>query len=343
MSQRALSIAPLSSQLPKGTASDFARFYRWGWVPLVAGTFVLCGLTLVVSDYLARTSGIEVSLEVRRLFAARAFFLGAVISAWSGFFVHRTRSRIERAREELLVERASLAEQRRRFEQTEGVAAILRVMAHEIRSPLHGVRLHAGVVRKALARGSLDVAAESVTELDGEIQRLAALVDEYVELGHADQVAVSLRRIDISEPVRDAVENHRAALERLGIAVKLELPPEELPVEAEPRRLAEIVHKLLRNAAEALQPGGEVVVRVGRTPNKDSATIEVEDSGPGFVDPSVAFRPFYSTKPEGTGLGLSIVHDVVRAHRGEVCAFNHERGGACVRIRLPLYEASCTA
>lgn len=344
MSPRALSIAPLSSQLPAGATSDFARFYRWGWLPLVGGTFAICGGALLVADLAIRTSGAAVSHELRLWSVAGAFLLSALITGWSGYFVHRARSRIEHAREDLLVERAALSEQRRRFEQAEGVAAILRVMAHEIRTPLHGIRLHASVIRKALTRGAADVAAESLTELDDEIQRLARLVDEYVERGGAAPVAIELQRIDVREPVREAVEAHRSGLHRVGIGVELELPSEAMSVEAEPRRLGEIVHRLLRNAAEAQQPGGRILVRVRRDPAKPrAATIEVEDCGPGFENPSVAFRPFYSTKPDGTGLGLSIVHDVVRAHRGEVCAFNHERGGACVRIRLPLIEESCSA
>lgn len=342
MSVNYVSIAPPSRRPTASESREFSRFYRWGWLPLAGGTFVLCVVAIVVWDVVARASGVEVTPELRTLFAARAFILSAVVAAWSGFFVHRTRRRIEQAREELLVERASLVDQRRRLEQTEGVAAILRVMAHEIRNPLNHVRLHAGVVRRAIDKGQLAAARECVEELDRETVRLAELVDEYMELGRADANTVDLQPIDVRAPIRAAVEAHRAALERNGISVVLDLPDDELRVEAEPKKLGEVVHKLLRNASEAMRDRGHIAVRVRRDEERTPvATIEITDTGPGFADPTAAFRPFYSTKPEGTGLGLSIVHDLVRAHRGEVCAFNTDSGGACVRIRLPLREDRC--
>ncbi len=332
-------VAPPSRRPPADRTAEFSRFYRWGWLPLAGGAFVLCVVAILGWDLVAHARGVALTDEARTLFGARAFALSAVVAAWSGFFVHRTRRRIEQAREALIVERVSLSEQRRRLEQTEGLAAILRVMAHEIRNPLNSVRLHAGVIRRAINRGQLEAASQSLEDLDAETVRIAELVDEYVELARADATSMELEPLDIRAPIRAAVETHRATIERDGIHVSLELPDQELRVEAEPKKLGEVVHKLLRNAAEALRDRGKIVVRVRRDEARTAmATIEICDSGPGFLDPSAAFRPFYSTKPEGTGLGLSIVHDLVRAHRGEVCAFNNETGGACVRIRLPLHE-----
>jgi len=330
---------PLSSR----DSREFGRFLRWGWVPVALGTFVICVVAIVVWDLVMRARGVDITDAVRWMFGVRAFVLSAVVAAWSGFLVHRTRRRIEAAREALLHERASLVEQRRRLEQTQGVAAVLRVMAHEIRNPLNGVRLHANVARRALARGVVDAAKESLDQLDAETVRLAELVDEYLELGHAEAPIVEVRPMDVAAAVRGAVEAHRRTLERHGIAVVLEVPDERLAIEGDAKKIAEIIHKLLRNSLEALREGGKVTVRVRREEALvPMAAIEVIDSGPGFADPRVAFRPFYSTKPEGTGLGLSIVHDLVRAHRGEVCAINSEGGGACVRVRLPLSEDRCS-
>jgi len=205
------------------------------------------------------------------------------------------------------------------------------------------VRLHANVARRALDRGSCDAVRESLAELDAETVRLAALVDEYIELGRAHAADFDARCIDIRGVVREVAEAHRLGLERLGIKLTVDLPDKEILVDGDAKKLAEILHKLVRNASEALRDGGAVKVRVRRDDaNVPRAVIEVIDSGPGFADPAIAFRPFYSTKPDGTGLGLSIVHDLVRAHRGEVRAVNCEGGGACVRVRLPLSEAPCS-
>lgn len=338
-----LSVVPASVRALSRGSRELSRFYRRGWLPLVVGTFALSVIAILVWDLFARARGVAVPSELRTMVGLQAFILSAVVAAWSGVFVHRTRVRIERERESLLHERAALAEQRRRLEQIEGVAAVLRVMAHEIRNPLNSVRLHANVARRALRRGAVQPVYDSLDALDAETIRLASLVDEYLELGNAEPTSLRARRIDLRAAVRGAVEVHRQHLEAAGIAVNLDLDDGELPIDADGKKIADIVHKLLRNASEALDKGGgAITVRVRREDRSvPMASVEVSDSGPGFADPSVAFRPFYSTKPLGTGLGLSIVHDLVRAHRGEVCALNRHEGGACVLVRLPLCEVPC--
>lgn len=312
--------------------SYFAWFSRWGWLPLAVGTLVVCSVTVIVWDTAARSRGLDVSLELRTWFATRAFVVSALAAVWGGFFVHQTRKRIEQTRESLL-------EQRRRLEQTEGVAAILRVMAHELRNPLSCVRLHSDLIRRALASGSTGAALESLAELEADATRLASLVDEYVDLGRASSHALALTPIDLREPLRAAVEAQQKELASRTIRVDLDLPDRPVMVDGETSKLEVVVHKLLRNAAEAVGDGGGVLVRlcVDRR-----ARLEVADSGPGFADPAIAFRPFYSTKSEHTGLGLSIVHDIVRAHRGDVSAFNRDEGGACVRVRIPIREEECS-
>jgi signal transduction histidine kinase len=49
-------------------------------------------------------------------------------------------------------------------------------------------------------------------------------------------------------------------------------------------------------------------------------------------DPSVIFRPFYTTKAEGTGVGLSLARQVVLAHGGEIAVAPAEGGGAVIRM-----------
>jgi signal transduction histidine kinase len=62
--------------------------------------------------------------------------------------------------------------------------------------------------------------------------------------------------------------------------------------------------------------------------------IVVRDNGPGVTlpDPSVIFRPFYTTKAEGTGVGLSLARQVVLAHGGEIAVTRADEGGAVIRM-----------
>jgi signal transduction histidine kinase len=234
----------------------------------------------------------------------------------------------------LLEERASFAERRRRLEQVRGLAAILRVVAHELRNPLSKIVVHTAAATRLVEAGRCAEARTELAELTGEARRLSTLVDEYLERGRADQVNLELRSIDLREPVRRAVTSNLATAAGGIATVRVRLPETPVVIHGDPDKLAELVNNLLVNAAEALHQGGAIDVELAE--DHEHAILTVRDGGPGFADPSAAFRPFYTTKPERTGLGLSIVHDVVRAHRGEVTAENQERGGAAVRVRVPL-------
>ncbi len=323
---------------------DFRRFYRWGWLPLFVGSVLMSGLVIAGWDLWLTWRGEDIGPKLRMVYALRAFVISVVVAAWAGFFVHRTRWRIEATREAMRAEHARLLEQRRRLEQTAGVAAILRVMAHELRNPLNGMVLHCRVLSRAVRalpdeqRAAL---AESVEVLDTETRRLGRLVDEYVAHGRAERVLLEPKPIDVRDAVREVAGLHRPVLDPRGIALRVETDDAPIVVDGDLEKIAQILHNLVRNAAEALKDHGTITIAAHR--DGKHAVLSVGDDGPGFADVQAVFRPFYTTKSEGTGLGLAIVRDLVRAHRGEVEATNVASSGACVRIRLPLRGEPCSA
>ena len=68
---------------------------------------------------------------------------------------------------------------------------------------------------------------------------------------------------------------------------------------------------------------------------KDVA-IMVTDSRPGLVNPSNAFVPFYTTKPQGTGMGLAITRSIVESHGGRIWATANQGVGATFHVTLPV-------
>ena len=107
----------------------------------------------------------------------------------------------------------------------------------------------------------------------------------------------------------------------------------------DPALLEQILLNLIKNAIEALPPGG----RVRLTPGSEQgmAFIVVADDGPG-LSPEVQaylFNPFTTTKgPGGTGLGLVVSRRLARALGGELAYVPSERGTAW-RVTLPLADA----
>jgi nitrogen fixation/metabolism regulation signal transduction histidine kinase len=117
-------------------------------------------------------------------------------------------------------------------------------------------------------------------------------------------------------------------------------------VEADPVRLRQVLHNLVKNALEAVadHPQGEVVVRtaVAESGECPLAEIQVLDNGAGFDEANLGqiFEPYVTTKARGTGLGLAIVKKIVEEHGGIIWAANRPEGGGCMTIRLPVCAAA---
>ena len=99
------------------------------------------------------------------------------------------------------------------------------------------------------------------------------------------------------------------------------------------------------NAVRHTPPGSHVRARVGR--DGADAVIAIEDDGPGVPDDlrEKVFERFVrgssAAGTEGLGLGLALVGEVARWHRGNVRAEDGSRGGALIRVSLPLAGAMC--
>ena len=116
-----------------------------------------------------------------------------------------------------------------------------------------------------------------------------------------------------------------------------------------------VLINLVRNAAEAvLQVDSDGTKSNGSRNSAENPSVEVswmvlghqliiaiEDTGPGLMNPTNAFVPFYTTKPAGSGIGLVLARQIAEAHGGSVDLQNraHKRG-CLVRITLPLQTAA---
>ncbi len=180
-------------------------------------------------------------------------------------------------------------------------------MAHEIRNPL-------GAIRGAL--DLLDPKDGWVRVIRDESDRINHLVEQVLDLARS---GAELRSI-IS--VRDLVD---ASLKSIALRnpsvmdrIRVEGDP-ELRVDAEPRRLHQVLVNLIENALKATDGMGKSEVRIiWREDPAGPLRIEVRDNGRGVPEDLTAriFEPFVSGFDQGTGLGLSISERIVREHGG---------------------------
>jgi nitrogen-specific signal transduction histidine kinase len=229
-------------------------------------------------------------------------------------------------------------------------------LAHEIRNPLAGMEVLAGLLGRRLADRPEEGAL--VADFTEQLRRLAETVTHSLEfvrpvdlrrerLDPAELVEAALERALARAPRPDAIERHYAA----------DLPP----VAADPQLVGAAVTNLILNACEAMgDSGGRLVlglcermaprptrvVRVGAdaadtaafAPLAREIVLSVSDTGPGIAPElrEKIFYPFFTTKQQGSGVGLAQVQKIAVGHGGSVALECGAAGGCTFRVHLPV-------
>lgn len=137
------------------------------------------------------------------------------------------------------------------------------------------------------------------------------------------------------------------------INVRLELESALSSIQADSNQMNQILLNLTRNAIEAIQDQGEILIRTrnvqldqefvathpGLIPGK-YIQLTFQDNGIGMDEHtrSHIFEPFFSTKFLGRGLGLPAIYGIVKNHQGDILVESEPEKGTCVQIFLPAAE-----
>ena len=226
--------------------------------------------------------------------------------------------------------------QREREIQVEKLTAMQTLtagLAHETRNPLNAAKLQLEVLQRRLARTDDDGHLLETAALVGhEIERVNKLLSEFLAFARPAQLAT--RRHDVADIVRGVVEREQALAHQHGAALEL-APGPAVYADVDAAKIFQVVMNLVRNAIEAVPPGGHVSVAV--TDGDGQARVRVKDDGPGIPEALQAriYEPFFTTKAEGTGMGMAIVHTLVRLHGGSIELASELGHGAEFTVTLP--------
>jgi nitrogen fixation/metabolism regulation signal transduction histidine kinase len=226
---------------------------------------------------------------------------------------------------------------------------VARRLAHEIKNPLTPIQLSAERLRHKYLERMQDKDRELLDRLTHtiiqQVETMKEMVNAFSSYARSPQMRVE--PVALNPLVREVIDLYR--YNRRGTRVEAALDDRLPPVEADPGRLRQVLHNLLKNAIEACegQPECVVLARTQVLEEHDTHYVElvVEDRGPGFAPEVIErlFEPYVTTKNRGTGLGLAIVKKIVEEHAGMVRAETRPEGGARVVIRLPAASPGAAA
>ncbi|MGZ6695474.1 MAG: SpoIIE family protein phosphatase [Solirubrobacteraceae bacterium] len=217
-------------------------------------------------------------------------------------------------------------------------------VSHEFRTPL---MLMLGPLSDALADAGGDPAAqhERIAIAHRGALRLLRLVNALLDFSRveAGRAAARFVRVDLARMVRDSAAVFRAAAERSGLELRVDIGEGDLSIDADPDMLEKILLNLLSNAYKFTFEGAiEVSARIdGR------AVVEVADTGVGIPasEQGRLFERFHQIhgtpgrSDEGSGIGLALVHELVALHGGRVSVRSRVGQGSVFRVELPRRQA----
>jgi two-component system sensor histidine kinase TctE len=202
--------------------------------------------------------------------------------------------------------------------------------AHQLKTPLAGLRTQAELAQREIDAGQHDPQAlkRSLQQIARSSQRAAHMVNQLLAMARAEDKEqaqrvqeVHLHRLAI-ETVRDFVP--RALEKRLDLGYEGPAREEAVPpLAGQPLLVREMIRNLVDNALQYTPAGGTVTVRVLVDPFGQVHVLQVEDSGPGIpkAEHELVFQPFYralGTEVDGSGLGLAIVREIAHRHGAQI-------------------------
>ncbi|HEY6081157.1 MAG TPA: protoglobin domain-containing protein, partial [Polyangiaceae bacterium] len=225
----------------------------------------------------------------------------------------------------------------RQNERLASIGTLAAGLAHEIRNPLNGAKLHVSFLERAIKRQSdPQEMLEATRVVSDEIGRLANLVTEFLDF--ARPKPPELRPTSLVRTMEHATTLVGAAARAANVELSCDLPTADVEFPADGAKVTQVLLNLLNNAVESTGAagGGAVVLRGRRGPRQ--VLIDVEDDGPGLANQDAPiFDAFYSTKDGGTGLGLAISHRIVTDHGGTIDV--HSRPGKTLfHVTFPLEQ-----
>ncbi|MFD6351289.1 sensor histidine kinase [Nocardia tengchongensis] len=226
------------------------------------------------------------------------------------------------------------------------IRAFVGDAAHELRTPITGVRSLAEAVLQQPTDTDPEDRQRMLLLLVRETRRAGRLVDDLLDLARID-AGLQLRREPVDLRALAATQLDRMRM--LHPDTEFHLTGNPVTVSADPERLTQILTNLLANACQAMHDQGSITVdiRSGATASEPVA-VTVTDTGPGIpaeareriFDRLVRLDSARDHRPDGSGLGLAIARGLARAHSGDlVClapeACGSEVTGAVFRLTLP--------
>jgi signal transduction histidine kinase len=215
------------------------------------------------------------------------------------------------------------------------IGELAAMIVHEVRNPLTtvlmGLTALQGVELPQRNQQYLALALE-----DGE--RLKRLLNEI--LLYAKQQVLQYSQIELNAFSAEILEVFHSMSDMAIYNIQLQSALPSAWITGDSDKLKQVLINLVKNACEAIEPGGVVTWRIDPGVEDSHVCVSVHNGGnpiPAEILSKLG-TPFFTTKPSGNGLGLAIVRRIVEAHGGIFLIQSEQERGTIVSVQLPIHQ-----
>jgi signal transduction histidine kinase len=218
----------------------------------------------------------------------------------------------------------------------------LATMSHELRTPLNAINGFSEVLLERYFGDLNDKQEEYLNDILSSGRHLLSLISDILDLSKVEAGRMELEpsRFPLAPLLESGLVMVRERASRTGVLLGLDVGPEVGEIEADERKVKQVLFNLLSNAVKFTPPGGRVDVAARSA--REGVEITVRDTGAGIAaeDQGRIFEAFRQARPgkdhgEGTGLGLALTRRLVELHGGRIGVESVPGTGSTFTVALP--------
>ena len=219
--------------------------------------------------------------------------------------------------------------------QFQELAKLTGGLAHEIKNPLSTIKVNLKLITEDTQNDPDNPQRwlKKINVVQKETARLEQILDDFLRfIGKSE---LDLQNTDVNLLVNDMADFYTPQARAKNITVRLGLAKNPIICKIDPDMIKQVILNLFINATQAMNEGGELIIRTNM--NDKNANIEISDTGIGIPPEEIdkIFQAYYTSRSAGTGLGLPIAKKIINAHNGNIAVNSQPGKGTSFTITIP--------
>lgn len=219
---------------------------------------------------------------------------------------------------------------------------LVSIVAHELRSPLNGIKGYSDMISMKMV--DAEQAVEFAGIISGQADRLNKVITKFLDINRMEAGKTDIQQMPfkVHDLLQSIISINMPLAQKKGIAVQTHIPSTSAPIVGDPDLIGQVILNFFSNAVKYSEPN--TTIKVQMIERMEEIYVAVEDQGYGISESAKhnLFTKFFRAtedtrvqQHEGTGLGLAFVKEIIDKHQGEIGVESTLNVGSTFWFTLP--------